>query len=163
MKYRIFTIPVINPEAATSRLDQFLGATPIAQVEKHLVADGQNSFWTFCISYYDNSDEAAAVRARKVDFREVLSEPDFAVFAKLRTLRKDLAEKEGVPAYAIFSNDQLAAMVTQKVTTAAALTALNGVGESRLQKYGAQFLAILRREFSSEAQRPSNGHETVSS
>jgi hypothetical protein len=55
----------------------------------------------------------------KVDYREVLSAQDFAVFSKLREVRKGLAEKEGVPPYTIFTNEQLAAVVRQKVTTKA--------------------------------------------
>jgi hypothetical protein len=50
-----------------------------------------------------------------VDYKEVLNEADFAVFSRLRDLRKVIAEKEAVPAYAIFTNEQLAAMVTGKV------------------------------------------------
>jgi superfamily II DNA helicase RecQ len=34
---------------------------------------------------------------RRTDYREVLSEPDFAVFARLRILRKQVAEAEAVP------------------------------------------------------------------
>jgi hypothetical protein len=50
-----------------------------------------------------------------VDYKEVMNEADFAVFSRLRDLRKVIAEKEAVPAYAIFTNEQLAAMVTGKV------------------------------------------------
>ena len=44
----------------------------------------------------------------RIDYKEVLSAPEFERFARLRLLRKELAEKEGVPAYAIFTNEQLA-------------------------------------------------------
>ena len=57
----------------------------------------------------------------KVDFKDVLSDPEFAVFARLRALRKEKADAEGVPAYALFTNDQLAEMVQRRVGTVAAL------------------------------------------
>ena len=72
----------------------------------------------------------------KVDYREVLSAEDFAVFSKLREVRKGLAEKEGVPPYTIFTNEQFATVVRQKVTTKAALEKVEGVGAARLEKYG---------------------------
>jgi superfamily II DNA helicase RecQ len=77
----------------------------------------------------------------------VLDEKDFAIFAKLRTLRKSMAEKEGLPVYALFSNEQLAAMVQKRITTREALGAIDGVGKSRLEKYGQAFLELLRTEF----------------
>ena len=54
-----------------------------------------------------------------------------------------IAEAEGVPVYAIFTNEQLAAMVQRKATTAAGLAAIEGVGQARLEKHGPRLLAIL--------------------
>jgi len=81
-----------------------------------------------------------------VDYKEVLNEVDFAVFARLRELRKTLAEKEAVPPYAVFTNEQLAAMVTQKSDSLTALGQIEGVGASRLEKYGPAFLEFLKKE-----------------
>ena len=72
----------------------------------------------------------------RIDYKEVLSEADFTVFAKLRELRKTFAEKEAVPAYSIFTNEQLAAMVTEKPSSLAELGKINGLGEARVKKYG---------------------------
>ncbi len=87
----------------------------------------------------------------KIDYREVLSEPDFALFAKLRAVRKTLADKDGVPAYALFTNEQLAEMVQRRVRTAGALREIEGVGEARVEKYGQDFLAILLADGPAEA------------
>jgi superfamily II DNA helicase RecQ len=81
---------------------------------------------------------------RGVDYKEVLSAEDFAVFAKLRDLRKEMAEKEGVPPYAVFTNEQLAAMVTTKADTQAALAKIDGIGSARIEKYAAAFLEALK-------------------
>jgi superfamily II DNA helicase RecQ len=83
----------------------------------------------------------------RVDYKEILDEKDFAVFVKLRTLRKTIAEKEGLPLYALFSNEQLAAMVKNRVVTQNALGAIDGVGKARLEKYGQAFLSVLKNEF----------------
>jgi superfamily II DNA helicase RecQ len=82
----------------------------------------------------------------RVDYRDVLNENDFAVFAKLRSLRKRIAEQEGVPVYAVFTNEQLAAMVQKKVLTQNAFGTIDGVGKMRLEKYAESFLKILRNE-----------------
>jgi superfamily II DNA helicase RecQ len=78
-----------------------------------------------------------------VDYREQLSAEEFAVFSRLRDERKKWAEAEGVPVYTIFTNAQLAAMVRQRVTTAAALGGIDGIGPARVAKYGDRLLAVL--------------------
>ncbi len=83
----------------------------------------------------------------------MLNEQDFALFAKLRDLRKTLAEQEGVPAYALFTNEQLARMVQQRVTSKAALAEIEGVGASRLEKYGDAFLQLLLEATSNGAKK----------
>jgi superfamily II DNA helicase RecQ len=47
-----------------------------------------------------------------------------------------VAEKEGVPVYVVFTNEQLAEMVKKKVSSKAALKEIEGVGEARVEKYG---------------------------
>ncbi|MBN8456031.1 HRDC domain-containing protein [Accumulibacter sp.] len=74
-----------------------------------------------------------------------LSEVDFAVFAKLRELLKSLAEAEGVPPYAVFTNEHLASMVRGKLRTLDALGRIEGVGPGRVDRYGARFLALLEQ------------------
>ena len=83
------------------------------------------------------------VSAPGVDYRDELSDTDFAVFVKLRDLRRQLAEKNGVPAYALFKDEQLAETICRQVRTAEALKGIPGVGEARVAKYGPAFLAIL--------------------
>jgi superfamily II DNA helicase RecQ len=79
----------------------------------------------------------------KVDYREVLSPEEFAVFARLREVRKEIAQSEAVPVYTIFTNEQLAQMVQTKAKTRTALEAIAGVGDARIEKYGARVLEVL--------------------
>ena len=81
-----------------------------------------------------------------VDYKEVLSPEDFVIFARLREMRKELARTEQVPAYAIFTNEQLAEMAKLRPVSKNGLSRIVGVGESRIQKYGAQFLKILKEK-----------------
>jgi superfamily II DNA helicase RecQ len=75
-----------------------------------------------------------------VDYKAVLSEGDFAVFSLLRDLRKTLAEAEGVPAYAIFTNEQLAKFAQSRAQSQADLQKVDGVGEAKIEKYGRRVL-----------------------
>jgi superfamily II DNA helicase RecQ len=146
MLLRFFTIPVCNGEAAAEDLNRFLGSHRIIAIDRQFVHDGANSAWALCVSYVQTANRPPASRRGKIDYRDVLSEADFSVFAKLRALRKTLADVEGVPAYALFTNEQLAEMVQRRARTTSDLREIAGVGEARVEKYGEAFLSILREE-----------------
>jgi superfamily II DNA helicase RecQ len=100
----------------------------VTALDKQLIADGERSFWAVCITYQVQSeDQASPARKGKIDYREVLSADDFAVFAQLRILRKSIAEQQGVPVYALFSNEHLAEMVRRRVGSISALAEIEGI------------------------------------
>lgn len=153
MQYSVFTVPLKSPLEATDDMNRFLRSHRVLSVDKTFHSGGDNPCWTFCVEYLDAGGTSANVpkSAVKVDYKEVLSEAEFALYARLRDLRKGLAEKEAVPAYAIFTNEQLAKMVTEKMTTVAALESIDGVGPARVAKYGTHFLPLLKETLSAPA------------
>ncbi|MEX2527882.1 MAG: ATP-dependent DNA helicase RecQ [Gemmatimonadota bacterium] len=67
-----------------------------------------------------------------------------AAFQRLRALRKGLAEREGVPAYLVFSDKVLREMVARAPERLEELLAVPGVGPAKLERYGRLFLEVLR-------------------
>lgn len=75
------------------------------------------------------------------------SEPppyDVALFEQLRQKRKELADEANLPPYTIFHDQTLQEMATYFPQSEAALLTIYGVGEAKLDKYGATFLEIIR-------------------
>lgn len=68
-----------------------------------------------------------------------------ALFTALKQLRNELAFREGVPAYMIFSNATLTDMSKKCPKTTEALLNVSGVGTVKLAKYGDKFLEVLRK------------------
>ncbi|MDT0532930.1 DNA helicase RecQ [Micromonospora sp. DSM 115977] len=65
------------------------------------------------------------------------------VFERLRAWRGATAKEQGVPAYVIFHDATLRQIATDAPTSLAELSAVSGVGENKLAKYGEQILAVL--------------------
>lgn len=65
------------------------------------------------------------------------------LFEQLRQLRRQLAEKQGVPPFVIFSDKALREMCADMPTNDAEFLNVKGVGESKLAKYGEQFLGTI--------------------
>ncbi|MEU7934010.1 DNA helicase RecQ [Micromonospora echinofusca] len=72
-----------------------------------------------------------------------LSPAAAGVFERLRAWRGATAKEQGVPAYVIFHDATLRQIATDAPTSLAELSAVSGVGENKLAKYGEQILAVL--------------------
>jgi ATP-dependent DNA helicase RecQ len=66
------------------------------------------------------------------------------LFEALRARRHELAQQQGVPPYVVFHDSTLAAMAAFRPQTLDEFAQLPGVGERKLQTYGAAFLEVIR-------------------
>ncbi|MDX2504113.1 MAG: DNA helicase RecQ [Gammaproteobacteria bacterium] len=73
---------------------------------------------------------------------------DKALWETLRLKRKELAQEQGVPAYIIFHDATLMEMVAAHPLTLHELSSISGVGASKLEKYGEEFLSVLNNDVS---------------
>ncbi len=73
-----------------------------------------------------------------------LADEDQVLFNALRTLRRDLAKEQNVPPYVIFHDSTLQAMVQARPQTLAEMADISGIGQRKLDQYGADFLAVIR-------------------
>ncbi|QYZ66823.1 MAG: ATP-dependent DNA helicase RecQ [Gammaproteobacteria bacterium (ex Lamellibrachia satsuma)] len=69
---------------------------------------------------------------------------DRSLFESLRVLRLELAEAQGVPPYVIFHDATLTELARRRPASLHEMAAISGVGESKLARYGQQFLLHIR-------------------
>lgn len=73
-----------------------------------------------------------------------LDDSERELFERLRTVRRELADEAGVPAYIVFGDKVLLEMVARRPRSPRELLQVPGVGEAKLERYGAAFLDVLR-------------------
>jgi len=73
-----------------------------------------------------------------------VSSMEDALFERLRALRKRLANDNGLPPYVIFHDSTLRQMAEHRPLDLEQFAALPGVGQAKLARYGAQFIAQIR-------------------
>lgn len=137
-QFNTFFIPVVDNGLGQEELNSFLRSKRVLAVEKAFTGQG----WSFCVEWLEGGKPGLGAKP-KVDYREVLSPEEFALFSRLRDKRKELARRDGVQVYTIMTNEQLAEMVRLKVNDIAGLRKIDGVGESRIEKYGKDLLEVL--------------------
>jgi len=69
-----------------------------------------------------------------------LSKQESGLFESLRSLRKKLAEERSVPPYVIFGDAALVEMSRLQPRTEEEFLGINGVGQVKLERHGADFL-----------------------
>lgn len=145
MQVKIYTIPIIGGESINEEMNVFLRSKKILQVENHIVTSGQNSFWSFCIRYIEDTTINEREK-QKVDYRQVLDEPTFHKFSRLREIRKQLAQDDAVPAYAVFTDEELSNIAKLETITLAGMKKIKGIGEKKIEKYGHHFVKMTTDE-----------------
>ena len=78
---------------------------------------------------------------RKTEFTD---EASSSLFDKLRQLRLSLSKELGVPPFVVFHDKTLIEMAALKPTTIGEFLQISGVGETKADKYGEQFLSAIR-------------------
>ncbi len=149
MPLKFFHISSRDSAPMEAELNAFISTHRIVTIDRRFVESGGDSFWALCVDYLNGEPGAGASHGapgrseRKVDYKEVLTPEQFEIFSKLRDLRKQIADKEAVPVYTVFTNEQLAAIVQKQADTRAKLQEITGIGEAKVEKYAEPFLALL--------------------
>jgi len=147
MQFEVLAVPAAGDRELVDALNRFLRSHRVLHVDRRLVEKGTEYFWTFCVEYIDSPVSGVGGGpggvVPKVDYKAILTPEQFARFSVLRQLRKELADKEAIPPYAVFTNEQLAEMVKLATPTKEDIQAIPGIGQAKMQKYGDAFLKLL--------------------
>lgn len=140
MQIRVFTIPLFDNSAMTEEMNAFLREQKVLTIDRQQVSLGEQAFWTFCVTYIPQNSYATAqgksAKTEKIDYKEVLDEATFDKFSKLRSIRKQLAEQDAVPAYAVFTDSELAEIAKLEIIDPANIGKIEGIGQKKVEKYG---------------------------
>ncbi|MGV8982033.1 DNA helicase RecQ [Clostridium sp.] len=85
---------------------------------------------------------------QKVEKRKAKAAKDTGLFEILRSLRKEISEREKVPPYIVFADSALREMSEYFPVNNKELLNIKGVGESKLNKYGEEFISAIKKYMS---------------
>lgn len=141
MQIKLFTIPVGDSGGALAEMNVFLRGNKILEVENQLVNNEHGAYWCFCVRYIERAyPEAGGKKVAKVDYRSVLEEATFLKFSKLREIRKKVAADEGISAFIIFTDEELAELAKMEEITEKAMLSIKGIGEKKTERFAKYFI-----------------------
>jgi superfamily II DNA helicase RecQ len=141
MQIKLFTIPVGDSGAAQQEMNAFLKAHKIQEIEQKLINNDNGAWWCFCVRYLETAFTAASESKVKVDYRQILDEPTFQKFSNLRAIRKQVAAAEGLSAFIVFTDEELAELAKLEEITVKGMLGIKGIGEKKVERFAHYFIA----------------------
>jgi len=144
---KTFILPIHSDSTIEDEMNHFLKSHKVINIHREFVSNTEKICWCFVVEYIvDENEQSSRNKGIKnaIDYKEVLSSDDFAIYATMREWRKTTAEKNGVQLYTILNNEQMAKIAQDKIISIEKLKQLPGIGEQRIKKYGKEIIKIMK-------------------
>ncbi|MDD3858959.1 MAG: HRDC domain-containing protein [Bacteroidales bacterium] len=137
---------ILENEEGISEMNRFLAGQKVLEIQQQFYQNANEAYWSFCVRYLTKSTESFTGQSQKtkVDYKEILNESEFLIFSKLRECRKIIAANEAVPAYAVFTDEELSSIARLPILEASNLISIKGIGDKKVEKYGNQLIELLK-------------------
>lgn len=146
MQIKLFTIPVGDNGTALEEMNRFLRTSKILEVDNQLISNEKGAYWCFCVRYIERTFNPPGNDKPKIDYRRVLDSETFKKFSKLREIRKQVAIDEGIPAYAVFTDEELAGLAKLDTITQTSMLSIKGIGDKKVERFSKHFINIFQED-----------------
>ncbi|ACF44537.1 HRDC domain-containing protein [Pelodictyon phaeoclathratiforme] len=140
MQIKLFTISIGDSGGALQEMNTFLKAHKVLEIQHKLISNDNGANWCFCVRYIEQTFNPAHGSKAKVDYREMLDEPTFRKFSHLRAIRKKVAITEGVAAFIVFTDEELAELAKLEEITIKSMLGIKGIGEKKVERFAHYFM-----------------------
>lgn len=140
MQIKLFTIPIGDSGTALEEMNRFLRGNKILEVQNQLISNENGAYWCFCVRYIERTFIPTDESKGKVDYKQVLDEATFKKFSKLREIRKKVAADEGLPAFAVFTDEELAGLAKLETITPKSMLSVKGIGDKKVERFAKHFV-----------------------
>jgi len=150
MQFKLFVVAVTDAGEALNELNGFLRSHRVLEESHELIAGKNGSAWHFCVKYLEVIKSTGYRQTKrtipKIDYKEVLNDKTFAIFSKLREYRKEIAREDAIPAFAVFTDKELAEIAKLPDINESGMKTINGIGEKRTDRYGKKLVEMLQKQ-----------------
>ncbi len=135
---RIFTIPFSHKDESfhSQELEDYIRSKRGCTYKAEFFKSGDCAYWTIFVNYEEDVSERSDLKLEKV-YQQ-------ALYEELRQWRNIRAEKEGIPSYMIYTNNQIKEMIIRKCRSKESLKNIHGIGDKKCKEYGDETINILQ-------------------
>jgi len=148
MQIKIFTVSIAESGESISEMNRFLAGQKVLEIQQQFYQNDNGAYWCFCVRYLMGSpaNYSSKSNKQKIDYKEILSESEFQTFSKLRECRKIIATNEAIPAYAVFTDEELAGIARLPILELEKLTSIKGIGDKKTEKFGQTIIDLFKQK-----------------
>ncbi|RRQ46401.1 HRDC domain-containing protein [Chryseobacterium sp. SC28] len=143
MKVKVFQIRLYEQFLASDQaeINDFISKYDVVNTNSKVIEDGMN-YWSVLIFYQDRPTKSKSDK-QTLNSEEELSPEEMIIYKKLKEWRVEKANEAGSPAYTVFHNTHLMAIAKHKPSNLEDLENINGLGSSKIARYGSEILEVL--------------------
>ena len=110
MKIKVFNIHYLADDSAMIEINRFLSNHKVLDINQKFYKGKNDAYWCFSIRYLDS------------------------------VIQNNISLEEGIPAYAIFTDEELSEMAKLDLVDLISMGKIKGIGEKKVSKYGSYFV-----------------------
>lgn len=155
MQLKLFTIPILGIDNEEELVNKFLRSVKVLEIKREIVQVDSNAYWAMCVLYlpFGNAETIPGAPRGKIDYKDLLTEEQFKKFCLLRKIRKRLADDDAVPAFAVFTDQELSEISKLDNIKTSELKHITGIGAKKIEKYGERFCELVNQPIENEEER----------
>ena len=139
-EWRYYLEQMLNLGLIEVALDDY-NKVKLTPASKGVLFKGQKVRLVDAQTAFQKQKTAKKTKVKPISQKQLLAEE---LFQQLHLLRRSLAQQQGTPPYLIFSDATLEDMAKKMPSTEADMRLVSGMGEIKLQNYGAAFLNTIQ-------------------
>ena len=142
MKVKVFKIRITDEflTADQALINDFLAQHEIVHTNSKLIEDEIN--YCSVLTSYKKGKEISGKAVPITE--EELSQEEIIIYNKLKDWRSEKARESQLPSYIIFHNAHLMSIAKYKPNNLDDLEQINGLGKSKVEKYGIEIIEVLQ-------------------
>jgi ATP-dependent DNA helicase RecQ len=127
-------------------LQEFIKNKEILSLRDHFFMRHEVPYLAVIVSYNLHTVEQPKTDGKKErdeSWRELLTPEDMPIFNAMRDWRNETSRRQGIAAYIICTNRQLAEMVHKRISNKNQLSQIEGIGKAKISNYGDDIIAVM--------------------
>lgn len=144
MQIKLIELSSNASETEIEQVNRFLRSNKILSIDREFYTHMGEAKWTMLVVYQPKNDITINrdEKREKVDYKEILDEDAFEIYVQLKLIRKQLAEENALPLFAVFSNYELSQIAQLEEINEQTVCSISGIGRKRMEKYGYKMVQL---------------------